>query len=854
MYENIYDYTNKKLLCWVTYNPNYYDLSSREGKESKVLYVYPQYYEDADSLVAIKNAKDIFPKKGAFEVFCLDTTAKKLVDELMGAGQISGPVGIQFREMPEQDEEAINNELRFNYYNYNNVNKRGFYNRTQISIKPIKVMFPYLYHVIERENFNPTSEKDLIISGSDALNFNKNNIIYISNQKRYWGPFECESKQDDKLKLNGLESRHRFYVAPYNELPIYALKDQNDHEICRLTIEHEKEAYNIEGCIDAIPSTVLEREFNKYLKKNETAVGNKERRQYREIFKNFVDSDWSPDIITDDRKSRLNELYSKVERNSFVDDVIDAIMSTDNSEVKNKVMDRLLSERIEDVDEMLRSKAEYIKIENEYRKKKEEIIQLENEILNLSTESAELQSKHKKQVEEETAELQKQKLALEAELPKLKEIVDKENELKKLSNAIDKKQNEHNALVSLKERLSKEVETVMDNFDSRIIRDEVYEKALTALNTMRKNKEASSFEAGMFVQEAENMEAEQIISDLQRKLEAVGRNGLARNDVVNLLICITQGFVTTFVGAPGTGKTSLCNLIGDAMGLSKCNRYQEISVERGWLSHRDYIGYHNPITGQIEAANSTALLAMEQLHHEAENSNHDSFFIMLLDEANLSPIEHYWANFMRITDLDKRQKDRYISLGGSNTFLIPPTLRFLATLNFDHTTEELSPRFIDRSWVIHLNSEIHSVDDLETTRSEEIIRERPIAFNCYQEHFARSNGENQEPINRRLNSIIDVFIANKLPLSYRSINMIRNYTITANKYMEKSSTYTTLDYAVVQKLLPIINGNGDRYEQLIEELLRVTQGMDQCQRELTRVLETGQEDMSKYYSFFNNLI
>ena len=50
-------------------------------------------------------------------------------------------------------------------------------------------------------------------------------------------------------------------------------------------------------------------------------------------------------------------------------------------------------------------------------------------------------------------------------------------------------------------------------------------------------------------------------------------------------------------------------------------------------------------------------------------------------------------------DLDNNSS---INLGNNNVFHIPETLHFLATINNDHTTETLSPRLIDRAWVITL--------------------------------------------------------------------------------------------------------------------------------------------------------
>jgi len=53
---------------------------------------------------------------------------------------------------------------------------------------------------------------------------------------------------------------------------------------------------------------------------------------------------------------------------------------------------------------------------------------------------------------------------------------------------------------------------------------------------------------------------------------------------------------------------------------------------------------------------------------------------VLLDEANLSPIEHYWSTFMGMTD--GRRNDLHL---GDTVVRIPDHLRFVATINYDRT-------------------------------------------------------------------------------------------------------------------------------------------------------------------------
>ena len=128
------------------------------------------------------------------------------------------------------------------------------------------------------------------------------------------------------------------------------------------------------------------------------------------------------------------------------------------------------------------------------------------------------------------------------------------------------------------------------------------------------------------------------------------------NDIINMYICITQSFLTIFAGNPGSGKTSICNIIANSLGLNRAldennsdiMRFIPVSVERGWSSKRDLIGYYNPLTKKYDKSNGKIYDALRVLDNEKDNSSFP--MLVLLDEANLSPIEYYWAEFMRIAD------------------------------------------------------------------------------------------------------------------------------------------------------------------------------------------------------------
>ena len=156
---------------------------------------------------------------------------------------------------------------------------------------------------------------------------------------------------------------------------------------------------------------------------------------------------------------------------------------------------------------------------------------------------------------------------------------------------------------------------------------------------------------------------EQLVDYLCAMVQTV-RPQYNRNTIVNIAICLTQGFLTVFSGEPGCGKTSICNIIAEVLGLNRigtltgcdggmkenANRYISVSVERGWTSKRDFIGYYNPLSKSFDKSNRRVYDALHQLNIEKrENLSKFPFFI-LLDEANLSPMEYYWADFMNICE------------------------------------------------------------------------------------------------------------------------------------------------------------------------------------------------------------
>jgi len=344
------------------------------------------------------------------------------------------------------------------------------------------------------------------------------------------------------------------------------------------------------------------------------------------------------------------------------------------------------------------------------------------------------------------------------------------------------------------------------------------------------------------------------------------RPGYSQNDILNIFLCITQNFLTVFSGEPGTGKTSISNIVAHILGTSKIKdcvskengielcRYVPISIERGWTSKRDFIGYYNPLSQAFEQANKHLYDGLRLLDAEGEQSKYP--YIVLLDEANLSPIEYYWADFMNICDSDSRFSK--ITLGNDIQLRMPPTLRFIATINSDDTTERLSPRLIDRAALIRLPNVPYTKVEDEDLKDTSFVN--VVEWSALQAVFAPFSPDASLELdampNKIYKDICNLFRENmKLSVSPRVDRAIRRYWTSAQNLFESEAgndtTIIALDYAVAQKLLPKISGSGKAYRDFLDKFqeLCAKNNLENSRAMLANIIKRGDASMN-YYQYF----
>lgn len=689
-----------------------------------------------------------------------------------------------------------------------------------------------IYKVVTNESTMPIDfTSRIVILNESNLVDNESVVLYYQN--KYYGPFTVSFRaQDDKYYIK-IDAKENNYLIPYY-LPSSVINLEFEKR-ARYEEQHiTKYIYVMGECLfeDVITDDIL---LEGIIEDISLELAKESPEEFARKCRNspyFADNDYS--------ENRINRL-------------LDLLDKTDEyQDQKKNIFDSLFTEFVSEKQvietnwyhDLESEKDDLIKKQEEKDKKLKE---LSEENATLKTKLEDLNNaKPNEAPAEEIEKLLEEIKRLNEEKESLRDELEEATELIQTTESIEVLKDEQTKLEAVKEYLEQQNKS-LENKEA-----ELKKKAANAdaevRNAIKKGfDDAASvaFEpyiAGRMLeaaaQENTRTEDERYI-EIHNRLERTNASKLQGsdlidyivkyvqsqreydyNDIVNIYICVALNFITIFSGEPGTGKTSMCNIIAKSLGLlnygdDEINRYVSISVEKGWSSKRDLIGYYNPLTRRYDKNNSKFYDALRILDLEQEKSLFP--FLVMLDEANLSPMEYYWADFMRLTDRSSIN-DTKINIGLEKDIFIPETLHYLATINTDQTTEKLSPRLIDRACIIKL-PKVKVKDNPKTDPEKFEI----ITWDNYIGAFiSQDDTQYNQNTNKILEKIYSLFEKYGMNISPRIQEIIKKYIVSAEKIMVENNgankTQVAIDYAIVQKLLPKINGHYDFLKNFFDNL------------------------------------
>ena len=349
--------------------------------------------------------------------------------------------------------------------------------------------------------------------------------------------------------------------------------------------------------------------------------------------------------------------------------------------------------------------------------------------------------------------------------------------------------------------------------------------------------------------------------------EGCGNLAFSMTDAANLALCVSQNLLTIITGRPGCGKTSFVRQISNALGLThpEFKRFHEVQVCSDWRSSRDLFGYYNPVNGQFEG---TALYRSLK-SYEAFERNHNYPYWILLDDANMSPLEGYLSDFRGVQDIDLASSARYhIETGGTvsgdcHGVDIPSSLRLIATFSDDYS-RYYNMQMMHRAWVISL-PEVSGWDNIFGKVANKIpegtlITQDALDMLCTTGLSELGTDDECGAAGRCYCiycSLVDILKILNITLQKGAWTSIRRYCYAAktlhlmeDEVGQNDEDKIILDYVISQRILPMVHQSGKNVRGALNSLLDKYGSMLPISSAIiTDIIARG--DVLGFYSFFD---
>lgn len=296
------------------------------------------------------------------------------------------------------------------------------------------------------------------------------------------------------------------------------------------------------------------------------------------------------------------------------------------------------------------------------------------------------------------------------------------------------------------------------------------------------------------------------------------------SDLITFHNSVKSNIFTILSGVSGLGKSKLASIYAESLGIKNKKQFNMVSVRPFWQDDSDVLGFVNISNNCYQPGDSGIV---DTLISASNNKN--ELFIIVLDEMNLSKVEHYFSQFLSV--LERTANDRFLrlynpslELDNSDSYpseiLIPNNVRIIGTMNLDDTTYSVSNKVLDRANVVNLkkvpfttklNVEVtnDNYDYIDQINAEEYFNSNEISKHDFSQDELQLFDDLDHSINGNIPTV---------SIGWRTLKDINNFISFVDYYSYQNySTREAFDYEIAQRILPRLRGTREMIGDLIDE-------------------------------------
>ena len=345
------------------------------------------------------------------------------------------------------------------------------------------------------------------------------------------------------------------------------------------------------------------------------------------------------------------------------------------------------------------------------------------------------------------------------------------------------------------------------------------------------------------------------------------------DDMMNRLVAalLTKPFAI-LAGASGTGKSRMVRKLAymtclntqlqpNAAAKKPIENFRMVQVKPNWHDSSDLLGYRSSVSGTHEYV-STDFVRFVLKAHAFPNTP----FFVCLDEMNLAPVEHYFAEFLSASESARIEDGEYITdpiidpgefynnianldpqgysipqgrkeLIEKRGLYLPKNLFVVGTVNMDDTTGGFSRKVLDRAMTIEMNEvnfdELQKPVELrlmDVTDAQGKVTEKGLLLKATQIEafinrvdFKPDNFD--DPFKTQLEDIRGKLAATTLAFAYRFARECVQYRDALKLLFPNVAGGTqydhagfALDHMFLMKILPRLVGNKEDRVAIVKTL------------------------------------